>query len=171
MVHKVTRSFDKRIFRYGEKAYHAQSRISGAGGVCWRSMQVIRYRDVRLAYPLFPLFFLAGAGVIMHAWLYGMSFWHLFVGTLAIFAMLLTFCVTITIDQHSIFLSWGIGLVADEMPLATVERCQITSNRYLSTWIYTPRSENILVLLLRGGGRVVLPVSEPKRVMGLLNVK
>ena len=87
------------------------------------------------------------------------------IGILIIFLML--FSYQVTINEESLFISYGIGLIGREIPLSIVATTEIVPNTSL-TWIYDPFVSNVLRLTLRGGGSAIIGIGDPKQLQQLM---
>jgi hypothetical protein len=107
-----------------------------------------------------------GIGFVSDSWI-----WTVVVTFIAILTFLLLFQIHITIDRVAIQISYGVGLLSRRIELAQVTNTAIEANDKVFAWFYQPFRDGCLVLSLRGGSRVALPVREQRKIAEMLRVK
>ena len=130
-----------------------------------------RHAETSVSYPLFficVIFSLlsVGVGFISGSWV-----WTVAVTFMAIVLFLLLFQIHITIDRVAIQISYGVGLLSRTIELAHITNTAIEANDKALAWFYQPFRDGCLVLTLRGGSRVALPVREQRKIAEMLRVK
>ena len=131
----------------------------------------VRYQENRPSLIIIGLFVLLEMFVTIHVVLMGFNIVHFILAGFGLLAFLFLFRLKIVIDDECVLLSWGIGAFCRDIAVGDMRAFTLAPNRNIAAWIYNPFGEQIVVIELRAGGRVLVPVTEPKKVMEMLGSK
>jgi len=110
-------------------------------------------------------------GLVICAKFIGFSFIYLIIFFLIILCLLLFFRVSISIENGSILITYGIGLISNEIIINEIKNCEMLENKYFRTWMFVPNSLYVLKINFRTGGYILIPTDEAKPLLTLLTHK
>lgn len=81
-----------------------------------------------------------------------------------------TYSMRISVDQETVVLSYGLGVLQRVFDRHSVERFQVVKNDKVLGWLYNPRGDTVLIVQLRGGLEFVLPAASPKALAASIDL-
>lgn len=81
--------------------------------------------------------------------------------------LLLFYRLCVTVSQEQVVVSYGVGLVRQELDIHKIVELEIIPNRSLAA-LYNPTAENVLYAVDRFGNALTIGLFEPRQLLGYL---
>lgn len=95
----------------------------------------------------------------------GEDFFIYWAGAATVFIVMISiFSVVVECDDYNLYIRYGIGFVAREIPIYEIRQAGPVKNDSVFTLPYNPKGENALRIVLRSGAAIMLPAEQPKLV-------
>ena len=139
----------------------------------------VLYEEVRISHVIVlgTILLLSGFGVLLvmttESHLFESTTSYVAVGGLVVVFILglAFFRVRLTVLGSGILFTYGIGLFESHVEFAAIRNAISGPNASLKSWLYAPLSPEVVVLTLRSGEVMHLPVEEPRRVLDVLRAR
>lgn len=136
-----------------------------------RDQNRINYYDICYSWIFITAALAAEIGLVLLMALASNPYIYGAIALIVLMLFLLSFRMVVVVDNEVILLSYGIGLFVTEIDLFSVERSSIEPNNFVRAWFYRPTAQNVLLVHLRGGGKVAIPTDTPKDLAQIINFK
>jgi len=130
----------------------------------------IRFQETIVSYVLTLVVALIELGLVSN-YVFLEKTGSLLLTPLPIAVLFLYFQMRISVDYNYLKVSYGAGFITKVFLLADIHSYKIIPNTKIWGWLYNPLSKHILIVRFREGNTIILPVNEPKRMIGILNVR
>lgn len=128
------------------------------------------YSGVQVSLVVLVGSLLLGSAAAYFAIVSGSVFFWILVGIFPILVLLL-FVERLVIDEGSMYLSYGVGLLNFEYDLNTIHSVMLGPNSSVRSWIYDPFSLEALIVNFRDGTSIYLGTRDRQRLLNLLRAK
>lgn len=81
------------------------------------------------------------------------------------------YSMTIIVEEGRVIVKYGVGLFVTEIDFHSIGNYRFDKNNYFRAWLYNPMGDKTLVLELRGGTSLVLPIDDPKHFQEVTRIK
>lgn len=135
------------------------------------------YRHTQFGTVIVLSLLFAVAGTISLSFLEGVPDWTRWIGVLIAVALVLFFDLTAEIDETSVRLRFGIGLIRRSVPLAAVASCRAVRNTVLMGWgihyigrgwLYNVSGMEAVEIQLKDGTRLRIGTDDPEGLLAAI---
>ena len=132
-------------------------------------MEAILY-EYRTSWIVIGVFVVMALVLSFLGWVYfGLVGLCVFLAVLT-FLFVNCFSLQILIADGALRVIYGVGLISWTVFLEEIQSCDVIPNNSL-LWVYAPAQSHVLQLYLRNGGRLVVGLGDPQRIMELINIQ